>query len=76
MLKDFSKWVLIANLIAWPIGYYMMNKWLAHFAYRTDFSWRIFFFSGMFTFVIAVATVGYKSVKAATASPIESLRYE
>ncbi len=76
LLKDFAKWVFIANLIAWPIGYYVMNKWLAHFAYRTDFSWRIFLFSGMFTFVIAVATVSYKSVKAATANPIESLRHE
>lgn len=76
LLKDFTQWVLLANLIAWPIGYYVMSKWLAHFAYRTDFSWRIFLFSGLFTFVIAVATVGYKSVKAATASPIESLRYE
>ncbi|UCE41864.1 MAG: ABC transporter permease [Candidatus Aminicenantes bacterium] len=76
LLKDFTQWVLIAILIAWPVGYYVMSKWLARFAYRTDFSLRTFLFSGMITFMIAVVTVSYKSLKAATANPIDSIRHE
>jgi len=76
LLRDFTKWVLIANIIAWPIGYYAMTQWLKNFAYRTDFDWRIFLLSGVITLLIAVATVSYKSLKAATANPIDSLRYE
>jgi putative ABC transport system permease protein len=76
LLRDFSKWVLIANVIAWPIGYFVMKQWLRNFAYRIDFDWSIFLLSGAITLLIAVATVGYKSLKAATANPIDSLRYE
>ena len=76
LLRDFTKWVLCANLIAWPIGYFAMLQWLKNFAYRTDWDWRVFIFSGLGTLIIAAATVGYKSLKAATANPIDSLRYE
>ena len=76
LLRDFTKWVFIANIIAWPIGYFVMRQWLKNFAYRTDFDWRIFFLSGIITLLIAVTTVGYKSLKAATANPVDSLRYE
>jgi putative ABC transport system permease protein len=76
LLRDFIKWVFIANIIAWPIGYYAMKQWLKSFAYRTDFDWRIFFLSGVITLLIAVTTVGYKSLKSATANPIDSLRNE
>ncbi len=76
LLRDFTKWVFIANIIAWPIGYFVMKQWLKNFAYRTDFDWRIFFLSGIITLLIAVTRVGYKSLKAATANPIDSLRYE
>jgi putative ABC transport system permease protein len=53
-----------------------MNQWLKNFAYRTDFDWRIFFLSGVITLLIAVTTISYQSVKAATANPVDSLRYE
>jgi len=76
LLRDFTKWVFIANIIAWPIGYFVMKQWLKNFAYRTDFDWRIFFLSGVITLLIAVTTVGYKSLKASTANPVDSLRYE
>ena len=76
LLRDFTRWVLYANLIAWPIGYFAMQKWLDNFAYRTDLDWKIFVFSGLTTLIIAAATVGYKSLKAAKANPIDSLRYE
>jgi putative ABC transport system permease protein len=76
LLRDFTKWVLYANVFAWPIGYVAMQRWLGNFAYRTDLDWRIFFFSGLATLFIAAVTVGYKSLKAATANPVQSLRYE
>ncbi len=76
LLKDFTKWVVYANLVAWPIGYFAMQHWLNNFAYRTDVDWRAFMIPGLGTLIIAAATVGYKSLKAATADPIDSLRYE
>jgi putative ABC transport system permease protein len=76
LLRDFTRWVFIANLIAWPIGFYAMNQWLKNFAYHTDFNWRIFLLSGCITLLIAVTTVGFKSFRAATANPVDSLRYE
>jgi putative ABC transport system permease protein len=74
--KEFTKWMLLANLIAWPVAYYFMNKWLQDFAYRIDISWWIFIISGGITLVIALVTVSIHSIKAATANPIEALRYE
>jgi putative ABC transport system permease protein len=74
--KEFTKWVLIANVIAWPAAYYGMNKWLKDFAYRTDISVWIFVASGAMALLIALLTVSSHAIKAATANPVESLRYE
>ena len=74
--KEFTKWILAANLIAWPLAYYMMNNWLENFAYRINIKWDIFIFSGILTAVIAVFTVSFHSIKAAAANPVDSLRYE
>jgi putative ABC transport system permease protein len=74
--KEFIKWVLMANIIAWPIAYYFMNKWLGEFAYRIDLSIWLFVFSGGLALVIALATVSYQAIKAAIANPVEALRYE
>jgi ABC-type antimicrobial peptide transport system permease subunit len=74
--KEFMKWVLIANIIAWPIAYYFMNKWLSGFAYRIELTIWLFVISGGFALVIALATVSYQAIKAAVANPVESLRYE
>jgi len=74
--NTFIKMVLSANCIAWPIAYYFMNKWLQNFAYRINLSIWIFILSGSLAFCIALVTVGYQAVKAATANPVESLRYE
>jgi putative ABC transport system permease protein len=73
---DFAKCVLFANIIAWPIAYYSMNKWLQNFAYRVNLSVWIFILSGLAALVIALLTVSYQSIKAALANPVESLRYE
>lgn len=74
--RDFLKLVLIANLIAWPVAYLTMNKWLQNFAYHIGLSWWIFVLSGVLALMIALATVGYQAIRAATANPVESLRYE
>ena len=73
---DFIKWVLIANIFAFPIAYYLMNKWLQDFAYRIEISWWVFILSGGIALVIALATVSFQAIKAATANPVDSLRYE
>jgi putative ABC transport system permease protein len=73
---DFTKWVLLANIIAWPVAYYFMNKWLEDFAYRIEISWWMFVLSGGIVLVIALATVSVQAIKAATANPVESLKYE
>ncbi len=68
--------VLIATVIAIPLGYYAMNKWLQNFAYRTPLHWWIFVIAAAITFGIALFTISFKAVKAAIANPIESLRTE
>lgn len=74
--KEFLKWVILANLIAWPISWYVMSKWLQNFAYRTSINWWIFFLAGGIAFGIALITVGAQAIRAATANPVNSLRYE
>jgi len=76
MSKDLIKLVLIANLIAWPIAYFAMNRWLQEFAYRINIGMEIFFFSGLLALVIALLTVGFQSLKVALTNPVEALRYE
>ncbi|MFZ1289069.1 MAG: ABC transporter permease [Melioribacteraceae bacterium] len=74
--KEFTKWVILANIIAWPVAYFVMNKWLQDFAYRIDISWNVFVFAGIIALIIALATVSYQAIKAALTNPVESLRYE
>jgi putative ABC transport system permease protein len=74
--KDFTKWILIANILAWPIAWYAMNKWLQNFAYRIDLNLWIFFFAGLIVFVLALLTTSFQAIKAATANPVKSLKYE
>jgi putative ABC transport system permease protein len=74
--KDFVKLVLLANLIAWPIAYLAMNKWLQNFAYRIEMSWWVFALAGGLALVIALATVSTQAIRAALANPVDSLRYE
>ena len=74
--KDFIKWVAIAFVIATPIAYYTMNKWLENFAYKTEMSWWIFALAGLLALGIAMLTVSWQSWRAATRNPVEALRYE
>jgi putative ABC transport system permease protein len=74
--REFINLVTIAFLIAVPIAWYAMHKWLQTFAYKTELSWWIFGLSGLIAFVIALLTVSWQSWRAATRNPVEALRYE
>ncbi len=74
--QGFAKWVILANIFAWPVAYYFMNNWLQNFAYRINLSIWIFIISGLTTLVIALLAVSYQAIKAASANPADSLRYE
>jgi putative ABC transport system permease protein len=76
LLKEFAKWILAANLIAWPLAYYAMHRWLEGFAYRTGIGIGIFLLSGLMILAIAMLSVGYQAARAALSNPIDSLRYE
>ncbi len=76
LTKDFTKWILIANIIAWPAAYFIMSKWLQGFAYRIDISLWIFAASGIIALAISIFTISFQAIKAATANPIRALRYE
>jgi putative ABC transport system permease protein len=74
--RQFTKWILLANCIAWPVAYYFMDRWLKNFAFRIDMGIWTFVLSGIFVLSIAVLTVCYQSIKAAVVNPVDSLRYE
>lgn len=74
--RDFIRLVLLANLIALPLAYILINSWLQSFAYRVDLSVWIFIVSGLAVLVVSLLTVSYQTIKAATANPVDSLRYE
>jgi len=74
--KEFTKWVIVANIIAWPIAYFTLSKWLQSYAYKTNVALWSFVLSGALALLIALATVSYQSIKAALANPADSLRYE
>jgi putative ABC transport system permease protein len=74
--KEFTRWVLVANVIAWPVAYYAMSRWLQNFAYRTSIGLWIFLLAAAVAFVVALLTVSYQAIKAAISNPADALRYE
>ena len=76
LLADFLKLVLVATVIAFPVAWWGMNKWLQDFAYRTSISWWIFVAAGLLAIIITLATVSFQALKAALANPTKSLRSE
>ena len=74
--KDFAKLVAVASLIAVPVAWFVMNKWLQDFAYRINIQWWMFLLSGCTAIIIALATVSFQAIKAAIANPVKSLRTE
>ncbi len=76
LVREYVVLVAVANLIAWPVAYLMMSAWLRDFAYRTGIGWAWFLATGAATLAAALVTVGVQSVKAASASPAHTLRFE
>jgi putative ABC transport system permease protein len=76
LVKGFLKPVLIAAIIAFPIAWYAMNKWLEDFAYRVNINWWIFAVAGMAALLIAILTVSFQAIRAAITNPVKSLRTE
>ncbi|MGV3504610.1 MAG: ABC transporter permease [Adhaeribacter sp.] len=74
--KDFLKLVLLANLIAWPLGWYLMHTWLQDYAYRVELGWWTFVLAGLATLCIALLTVSFQALRAALVNPVRSLRRE
>ena len=74
--KDFLKLVLIATVIAFPVAWWMMHKWLLDFEYRIDIGWWVFVVAGITALLIALLTISFQSIKAAIANPVKSLRTE
>jgi putative ABC transport system permease protein len=74
--KDFIKLVMISIILASPVAYLLMNKWLQEFAYRINIEWWIFFAAGIIALLIALATVSFQAIKAALANPVKNLRTE
>jgi putative ABC transport system permease protein len=74
--SDYIKKVLIANVVAWPLGYYAMFTWLQNFAYRIDLGVFPFLGAGLIALLIALLTVSFQTLRAASANPADSLRYE
>lgn len=74
--KEFVRWVILANLLAWPVAYWLMNEWLQNFAYRIKMGWLVFLVSGFLTLCIATIAFIFQALKAALANPVDSLRYE
>ena len=73
---SFLKRVLIATIIAWPLAWFAMNKWLQDFAYRIPITWWIFALAGLLAIFIALFTISFQAIKAAIANPVKSLRTE
>jgi ABC-type antimicrobial peptide transport system permease subunit len=73
---EYIIWVMISIIIACPVAWYVMNKWLQNFAYRTNLSWRVFAIAGVIALLIALLTVSFQSYRAASKNPVEALRYE
>jgi putative ABC transport system permease protein len=74
--RDFVKLVMLALLIAIPLGWYAANQWLQNYPYRIDISWKIFALAGFLVMLIAVVTISFQALKSAMANPVNSLRAE
>lgn len=78
LTKDFTKWISLSNLIAWPVAFILMERWLNQFAYRVRIieNWEVFIYAAVISYLIAVITVSFQAFRAASTNPADSLKYE
>lgn len=76
LTQNLTKWVFMANFIAWPVAWYFASQWLQRFAYRTEIDWWVFALAGTLALLIALLTVSTQAIRAALMNPVESLRRE
>lgn len=78
LTRDFTRWILISNIIAWPLAFFLMDRWLNQFAYRIAIvrNWQVFIYAAVITFIIAVITVSFQAFRTASVNPSRSLKYE
>ena len=76
LARDLTKWVVLANLIAWPAAFLFMRGWLKNFAYRASIGWEPFVLSALLAAAVALVTVSYQSIRTAVSDPVNALRYE
>ena len=76
LTKDITKWIIIANLLAWPTTWYAMNKWLENYAYHINIDWWIFILVGTIGLMIALLAISSQVLRTALANPVEALKYE
>ncbi len=74
--KEFIKWVVASNIIAWPLAWYLADKWLSDYPYRIEIGIGVFLLSGILSIIIALLTVSYQSISAAKTNPVNALKYE
>jgi len=73
---QFIKWIVLANVLAWPVAWFLMNKWLENFAFRTEIGWQVFVLAGFLAISFGVMTFIFHAVRAASANPVDNMRYE
>ena len=76
LAAEFTRWVLFANLIAWPLAWFAMNKWLQNFVYQTNMNLLYFIGSGLLALTIAFITISFQTIRAANINPVDALQYE
>ena len=76
LCREFALWVIVANIVAWPVTYFVMRRWLQNFAYRTSLGPEIFVMSAALALAVALFTVIIQAIRAATANPVKALKYE
>ena len=74
--KDFLRLVFISAIIAFPVSWWGMHRWLQNYAYRVSIEWWVFILAGLLALFIALVTISFQSIKAAVANPVKSLRTE
>ena len=76
LMGNFMKWIALAFVFACPLSWYVMNRWLEDYPYRTDLNWELFLGAGCMAFFIAAIIVGWESIKAASENPVKALQNE